>query len=110
MNKFKIPLTRPERAFIFFTAQSFKPDLPFAESGSLEGLRLMYSSILKNISLKNWELFNAEAVNIKFTIPEICAIYQMTFDSSEYVTAADAITAARSIIWKTHKIIMAQEL
>jgi len=109
MQKFKIPLTRPERAFIFFTSQSFKPDLPFHEGGTLEGLRLMYASLLKTISLKNWELFNAEPVSLKFTLPEICAIYQMTFDTCEYLTAADTLTAARSIIWKTHKLIMANE-
>jgi hypothetical protein len=109
MQKFKIPLTRPERAFIFFTAQSFRPDLPYNDNGNLEGLRLMFSSILKNIALKNWELFNAEPVALKFTLPEVCAIYQMTYDSCEFLTNADTITAARSIIWKAHKIIMHNE-
>jgi hypothetical protein len=109
MQKFKIVLSRPERAFIFFSAQSFKPDLPISESPHLEGLRVMFTAVLQSIAAKNYDLFNTQEIACKFSLPEVCAIYQMSNDSFEYLNSAETITAARSIIWKTHKIMMNNE-
>lgn len=103
MRKFKIPLTRAERAFIFFSAETFKAH--HLSDPDLEGLQSLYLSTLSQINAKNFYLFEAETITLKFTLPEVCAIYQLAMDTFSDLTYTETITAARAIIWKTHKWI-----
>lgn len=104
MTKFRLELTRSERAFIFFSIQSFNAHS--LNNPEFEGLRICYLATLFKLYRKGFDLFRTDDLNYSFSIAEIGAVYQMTNELFCTLTNTEAITSARGIIWKMHPILM----
>lgn len=104
MTKFKVLLTRAERAFIFFSIQSFNASR--LNTPEFEGLRVCYLATLFKLYRRGFDLFRIDDLDYSFSISEIGAVYQMTNEIFCTLTSTEAITAARGIIWKMHPILM----
>lgn len=107
MKKLKFKLTQPERALIFFTAQnsipSSQPESNFA--GQNEGLFYLYRCSLQSIFFKNWRLWEREDITLKLTGTEAATIFFLITSEFPTITTSEALTAARSVIWKIQPML-----